>query len=306
MVEQRANTPTAPFEPGYIFSEQIDRKTGIPVGMVPLDSVSRHNPELFEIKPGSRIHDVGVGRGGSTDFILSKVEPEVLPTLDVVTSDPYPEEESPLNRLASIVKSHTFIKDFANRAIARVKECDLISMVNMIHLIGEKQREEVPGLVWNSLLPGGRWGFSTTFIEEWCPNEEVKKFIDDWTMAKVKEVAKRGIFNVRGFVTNLREHALKMWEATKYIEEVKRAGFRILFPPDPAIIELQTMPGTAESYRLISRDMQWLDHSMPDIDYSTAAEISRRALDAVLERRGWTDDHPLPRNTLVVVAQKPA
>lgn len=302
-VERPADTEQ---KPSYIFSEQIDRDTGIPVGMVPLESVCRQNPELFEIKLGSRIHDVGVGRGGSTDFILSKVKPEVLPTLNVVTSDPYPEEESPLNRLASIVKSHTFIRDFANGAVARVKDCDLISMVNMIHLIPEKQREEVPGLVWKSLSSRGKWIISTVFIEEWFPNEEVKKFIDDWTMAKVKEVAKRGIFSVREFVTKLKEHALKTWEAKRYIEEVKKAGFQILFPPDPENIELQTMPGIPESYRLISHDKQWSDHSMPGIDYEMAAEISCKTLDATLQRKGWADDHLLPRNTLVVIAQKPA
>lgn len=305
MVEQRANNPGVSSEPEYIFSEQIDRQTGLPVGMVPLESAYRQNPELFKIQPGSKIHDVGVGRGGSTDFILSKVEPEVLPTLTVITSDPYPEEESPLKRLASIVKSHTFIKDFANGAIARVKDCDLISMVNMIHLIPEKQREEVFGLVWNALLPGRKWIFSTVFIEEWSPTEEVTKFVDDWTMAKVKEITKRKLFSLREFIQTLREHALKMWEAKKYIGELKKAGFQVLFPPNPENIELQIMPGTAESYRLISFDRQWSDHSMPGIDYETAAEISCKTLDAVLERKGWTGEYPLPRNTLVVVAQKP-
>lgn len=306
MVEQAGNNPTNLTEAPYYFSDQIDYETNVPVGMVPLESVYRQNPTLFKVNPGSKIHDVGVGRGGSIDFILSKVPPEVLPTLTVVTSDPYPEEESPLERLANVVRSHTFIKDVANEAIVRVKNCDLISLVNMIHLVPEEQRKDLFGLVRDSLANKGRMIISTTFIEEWSPNEAVTKIVDDWTMAKVKEVAKRGIFTVREFVTRLREHALKTWEAKKYIEEVKKAGFRILFPLDPENIELQTMPGTAESYRLISYDREWSGHTMPGIDYKTAAEISSKTLKVVLQRKGWRDDHPLPRKTLVVVAQKPA
>lgn len=305
MVEHKA-TPAAPSEPEYIFSDQIDPETGLPVGMVPLESVYRQHSKLFEIMPDSIIHDVGVGRGGFIDFIFSKLPPEVLPTLTVVTSDPYPEEESPLKRLTNVVRSHTFIKDFANEAIARVKNCDLISLVNMIHLVPEEQRKDLFGLVRDSLAHKGKTIISTTFIEGWSPNEEVTKFVNDWTMAKVKEVAKRGIFSVREFAAKLKEHTLKMWEAKRYIEEIKKAGFRVLFPPDQENVELQTMPGTAEGYRLISHDRQWLDHSMPGIDYNTAIEISCKTLNAILERRGWVDDHLLPRNTLVVVAQKPA
>lgn len=314
MLEQKGIDPAAHSETSYgNFSDQIDAESGIRVGLVPLELAFQEKPVLSSIFEKAKIHDVGVGRAASTEYILSKVSPKIRSTLTVVASDPYPEGEDPTEILAEEVASHKFIKAFANEAVSQVKDCDLITMINMIHLVPEEQREKLPSLVFDSLKPGGIWIVSTTFIDEWAPNKEVFNFIAAWRFSVVKKVVKDKVIEVDKFRELLETNQLKTWSAREYINRISGAGFNIVFPDNLEVpvaelanVPLQTMPGTLEGYKLISYDKEWLDHAVPGVAYPLATQISHDSLEAVRKRHEWTNDHSLPRNTLVVIAQKPA
>ena len=67
MVE--AKKPAETPDLSYKFSEQIDFKTGIPVGLMPLEVI--REKDLLRIPQGSVYHDIGGGTGSSARYVLS-------------------------------------------------------------------------------------------------------------------------------------------------------------------------------------------------------------------------------------------
>jgi len=304
MVEAQ-NCPAEPDQKtSYSFSEQIDPETGVPVGLAPIELVYREHPEFFSLAPGSKYYDVGVGRAGSTNFFLDKLPPGVCKTLALVTSEPHPEEGFTriCEELDGRVASYKFFKESANKVVVSEKDCALITLINMIHLVPEAERIELIRDAYDSLEPGiGRLIISTTFIDEWIPNKDVLLFNNGLTRA-VFSGAKRSGVDTRSLVERLKSEGLVMWSVKEYLERIGEAGFEIEFPASSS--ELMTMPCTAESYHLIAEDRSWLDHTFPGIDYVLAKDITRKALASMLQGRDLDYSYPLPRNTLVVVARK--
>lgn len=305
MVEAINSTAAPGQETSYSFSEQIDPKTGTPVGLVPLELVYRKHPEFFSFAPGFKYHDVGIGRAGSTNFFLDKLPPEVCKSLTLVTSEPYPEERFARTReeLGGRVASYFFLEELANVAVRNERDCDLITLINMIHLVPETERIELIRDTYDSLKPGGRLIISTTFIEEWSPGEEVTTLMNRLTKSVLTEAKRNGV-NIRELLNRLKHESLVMWSTEEYLRRIKEAGFEIEFPASSS--ELVTMPCTAQSYFFISEDYDWLRHTLPGVEHGLAIDITRGALGLVLQEKGLDYSHPLSRNTLVVVAQKPA
>ena len=91
-----------------------------------------------------------------------------------------------------------------------------------------------------------------------------------------------------------------MWDSDRYIEEVEEAGFEI------ELAEIVQMPCTVESYRLISKDREWLANTMPGIPLEIASKVSIKAIDQLVESGKYRPEDFMPRNTLVLVGRKPS
>src|SRR3990167_2030114 len=86
MVEAQKPAGTAKDISYKYFAEQIDRETGVPVGLVPLEAVFDRG--LIDFPENAKWHDVGSGVFASTKYILSKIPTQIRKSLTVVTSDP--------------------------------------------------------------------------------------------------------------------------------------------------------------------------------------------------------------------------
>src|SRR3989344_2334703 len=110
------------------FAEQIDTETGIPVGMVPLEVVFDRG--LVNFLQNAKWHDVGAGVFASTRHIASKIPPDVRETMTLVVSDPFFDPESLLEFVSHIepqFRDHALMRDSANSAVAREKDCNQIT-----------------------------------------------------------------------------------------------------------------------------------------------------------------------------------
>lgn len=296
MVEavQPAPEPKSTYAP---FSEQTDKKTGLPVGLVPLEVLFQQNK--LKLDQVFRWHDVGVGLWASTRYFLDRFPYKNLQALEVVTSEPFPEtvDTRPRNIAANIAR-YTFIEARANEAVGAVRNCDLITFINMIHLVGADERRKLFRETIDSLVEEKHAVLSTSFIDNWSPNARVQDLINNWQWASVREAARQGA-DIKAMKQEMVKLAEERWSSEQYIEEVKQAGFYI----EHASIE--EMPCTLDSYRRIIEEGSWRSGMLPTVDDKVAYEISKSTLLALVERRGLNFDHPMPRNTLVLVVRKP-
>lgn len=296
MVE--AVQPAPEFKSTYApFSEQIDQKTDLPVGLVPLEVLFQQNK--LKLDRVFRWHDVGVGLWASTRYFLDRFPYKNLQALEVVTSEPFPEtvDTRPRN-IAENIARYTFIEAKANEAVSSVRNCDLITFINMIHLVEADERRKLFGVAIDSLVEEKHAVFSTSFIDNWSPNAQVQEIINNWQMASVREAARQGA-DIKAMKQEMANLAEERWSSQQYIEEVEQAGFDI----EHASIE--EMPCTLDSYRRIIEERSWRRGMLPTVDDKVAYEISKSTLLALVERRGLNFDHPMPRNTFVLVARKP-
>lgn len=294
MVEAKKTPADSSQEISYkYFAEQIDRETGVPVGMVPLEVVFDHG--LINLPENAKWHDVGSGVFASTKYILSKIPEQIRRSLTVVTSDPVIPDATTREGFArnylSFVLNDRYHPLDANAAVLREQQCDIITMINMIHNVEEAKRPELFEETYSSLIEGGKLLLSTSFMDKWWANRETMYLQAFWKRAREAEVAERGLA--------IGEVNFELWPAERYIQELETAGFEIDYK------SVEIMPCTVESYELISHDAEWLGNTMPGVDLKTASDISICALRKVASEKQWDKDYPLPRNTLVVVAGKP-
>ena len=275
------------------FAEQIDEATGIPVGMVPLEVVFDRG--LVNFLRNAKWHDVGAGVFASTRHIASKIPPDIRETMTLVSSDPFFDAESLLEFVSHIApqfRDHVLMGDSANSAVAREKDCDQITMINMVHLVPEEERVDLLNAANSSLKAHGKLTIVTSFIQNWNVDRRTLAFQIAWLRAK-------------GDLLKLYEYelpntAFPMWDSDRYIEEVEEAGFEI------ELAEIVQMPCTVESYRLISKDREWLANTMPGIPLEIASKVSIKAIDQLVESCKYKPEDFMPRNTLVLVASKPS
>jgi len=281
------------------FAEQIDAKSGIPVGLVPLEVIFENGIRLF--KEGAKIHDIGGGTGASFEYILSKAPLYEKTTLRGVVSEPFNEIPSKLAaKLSHEISSFRVIRADAMEAATNVKGCDLVTMINMIHLIPKKERAKLLENVYESMNEGGYLVVATTFIDEWVPNTEVDKFSQALAIRSIRIAQQKldedDFNNLR---KNIRNSKLHFDSYRKYTRTFKEAGFEVVKS------DLAEMPCTLESYALISKDEEWLKHLLPGVELSKAAQISQLAVAKVKEDKKLDNSSPLPRNTWVALFKKP-
>lgn len=283
------------------FAEQLDPRAGLPVGLVPLEALREHTPGFFS--KGSKYHDVGGGTGASFNYFFQRIPLYLRSRIDCVISEPFNEaSEDNLIRFSETLNSFRVLKMEANEAVRQERNCDLVTMINMIHLIPEKTRAQLLTDTFESLNPGGFLVVSTTFIDEWIPSgrfEEINGLHTAWRLAVLREIRSRDNIDFDDLKKRLKEERLKFWTAKEYLDAIKRAGFEIAFS------DLLEMPCNVKSYDLISCDDEWLKHTLPGVDLEQAAEISRTSLQRVVEDKGLNYEYSLPRNTLVAVGFRP-
>lgn len=293
MVERQAPAEGHPGKISYEwFARSIDPETKIPVGFVPLESV--FSGGAVEFSYCSKLHDVGAGTGRSTEYLLSKVPVDRRKTLDLVVSEPSGENQpSILRRLGSIAR---LLQKDAQEAIRLERDCDVISIINAIHLFPEDLRVELLRESFNSLSADGSLIVSTTFIEEGIPDYE-QPFFNKWMSNMFRMLVK---FNedARAVIRRVRESKLQMWPAEKYEEAFAQAGFRHFES------FIQSMPCTLESLRGICHYPVFTSHILPGIDPKKAAVIASRTVKQTWEQFGRGDHDVSPRNTLVLVGRK--
>ena len=273
------------------FAEQIDEATGIPVGLVPVEIAFQRN--CLEFRPYSKWHDVGAGVFASTRHIASKIPPDVKETMTLVASDPFFDAESLLEFVSHIApqfRNHALMEDSANSAVAREDDCDQITMINMIHLVPEEERIDLLNAANSSLKVDGRLTIVTSFIHNWYPDKRMLAFQIAWLRAKGDLL--------KLYCYESPNTAFPMWHSDRYIEEVGEAGFEI------ELAEIVPMPCTVETYRLISKDREWLENTMSGIPLEIASEVSIKAIDQLVESGKYKPEDPMPRNTLVLVGSK--
>ena len=292
MVEAKKTPADTTQEISYkYFAEQIDGETGIPVGMVPLEVVFDRG--LVSFPQNAKWHDVGAGVFASTKHIASKIPPDVRETMTLVASDPFFDVESLHEFVSQITpqfRDHIVMGDFANSAVVRERDCDQITMINMAHLVSEEERIPLLSAANSSLKADGKLTIVTSFIQNWNVDRRTLAFQIAWLRAK-------------GDLLKLYEYelpntAFPMWDSDRYIEEVEEAGFEI------ELAEIVQMPCTVESYRLISKDKEWLENTMPGIPLEIASEVSVKAIGQLIELGRYKPEDSMPRNTLVLVGSK--
>ena len=294
MVEARQQPAGTPREISYkFFAAQIDRDTGIPVGLFPLEIAFQRN--CLQFRHDTKWHDVGAGVFASTKHIASKIPPDVRRTMTLVASDPLFDPESAHEfalQMAQQFGDYVIMRDFANSAVAREIDCALITMINMIHLVPEEKRVDLLRAANSSLEASGKLTIETSFIHNWNVDRRTLVFQIAWIRAK------GDLLKLYGYEPP--KSAFPMWDSDRYIKEVKEAGFEI------QLAEIVQMPCTVESYRLISQDREWLENTMPGIPPEIASEVSVKAIDQLIGSGRYQLEDLMPRNTLVLVGRKPS
>lgn len=259
--------------------------------MVPVEIAFQRN--CLQFKPHSKWHDVGAGVFASTKHIASKIPPDVRETMTLVASDPFFDAESLLEFVSHIApqfRDHIVMGDSANSAVSRERDCDQITMINMVHLVPEEERVDLLNAANSSLKADGKLTIVTSFIHNWNVDRKTFAFQVAWLRAK------GDLLKLYGYESP--NTAFPMWDSDRYIEEVEEAGFEI------ELAELVQMPCNVESYRLISKDREWLENTMPGIPLEIASEVSVKAIDQLIELGKYKPEDPMPRNTLVLVGGK--
>lgn len=308
MVE--AKTPAEPtFIPPFsyeYFVRTCDPKTGEYVAFVPLEPV--FSSGIITFNKGDLLHDVGAGAGRSSEYLLSQIPPHIRATISLVVSEP---SEDFLKLTQSIEKFDNAVGHFcaiefdANRALGMLRDLDAITFLNGIHLVDERERDDVTRKAYEVLKPGGKFLVSTTFIEEWADKVEKKRFIDPWMLRVFKkELPALGV-DPRPILRNLHKVKLSMWKAERYRESFRQAGFEILMGDSNDQPEFQIMPCTLASYEGICRYPVWINNILPGVDLERGSAALTSALKRTWEELGRDENSISPRNTLVVVARKP-
>lgn len=291
--------PAAQTDLSYRFSEQIDQKTGIPVGLVPLEVVRRKG--LLENIPfSSTYHDIGGGTGASARHILSMIGADTKSGMSVVISEPFNCVGSEAREdISNQVESLTIYRNEAVSA-AGIVDADVASLINMVHLIPKEDRK----VMWKRLFESSRLAIIiTTFIQNWIPDEyreQVGGFMETWMMRIARDA--KGFLSDEDFAEFRRrkkENKLPLLDSDELVGELTSAGFEVEHQ------SIETMPCTVESYDLIRYDEEWLSFITPGIKPELASIIQGGALRKVVEAKGLDAKTPMPRNTLVVVARKP-
>ncbi len=272
------------------FASAASRDGQVPVGFVPLERVFGTS---VRFSPGRKIHDVAAGTGRSLQYILTKVPPEIVRTLQLVASEPSTENHEVLRRRAGL--SVEIVEKDAVPAIAEVKDCDLIFFINAIHLLGDEDKVAAISAAYDSLSPGGLFVVSSTFIEEGIPKGE--DFFTKWAFNTFRALGEFG--EDRGAVIKrLRENKLGFWPAEQYRQAFEEAGFGV-------DMEMATMPCTLESIEGICHYSVWNGNTIPGVEAQKAMDISLLGLHRTWEQMGKSADSIVNRNTMVIVGRKP-
>ncbi|GEM_PF-4447842 len=273
------------------FASAASRDSQVPVGFVPLERVFGTS---VRFSPGQKIHDVAAGTGRSLQYILTKVPPEIARTLKLVASEPSTENHEVLRRRAAF--NVEIIEKDAVEAIAEVKNCDLIFFINAIHLLGDGDKVAAIRAAYDSLVPGGLFVVSSTFIKDGVPEEE-KEFFDKWPFNTFKALGEFGE-NPREVIRRVRENKLIFWSSEQYQQAFEEAGFGVE-------MEMATMPCTLESIEGICHYSVWNGHTIPGVEAERAVDISLRGLHTTWEGMKRDKDYIVNRNTMVIVGRKP-
>ena len=299
MVE--AKKPAETPDLSYKFSEQIDFKTGIPVGLVPLEVIRQK--DLLRILQGSVYHDIGGGTGSSARYVLSLLPESVRPTIVAVVSEPY-NDLSLENKIAIRNQTRDLIvlKIDASSAAGTVG-AELTSTVNVVHLLEKDERLQLWERLFDTSSDASQHIISTTFVKNWIPREEKRKiesFMLSWSLQISRELRKKLTKEEYAqFQAGHKLEKLPLLDEAELVGEITEAGFEIQHQ------SIETMPCTLESYDFIRYDPEWLKFTTRGIDPKLASEVQGVALRKVMDEKGWTMSEPMPRNTLVIVARKP-
>lgn len=266
----------------------------ITIGLAPLEVIFENG--IVKFKPADRVHDVGAGTGRSTEYIHQKIGPDIFGDVTLVASEP--DEAQRAELLERVPGVYLFDLDGVT-AIERIPNCDKIFLLNAIHLFNEEDRSSAIKAAYRSLIPGGQFIISSTFITGDVGREEQRAFMIPW-MRAIKEAQteeEKAIVAEAG-----KDHArMVKWTPQRYLEEFEAVGFKIEFY-QPDVL----MPLTEEGYEGIGHYKPWNDDIVPGLDTDRQIEIVIGAIRKVwFDQLGRCETDISPRNTLVLVGRKP-
>ena len=255
------------------------------------DFYSEQNADLVdmaEVGSGQRIIDLACGTGGVTKIIadrLKDAKDSVVIGIDHSASALKQAVEELNDRTNAVVE---FVQSRMEDISDSVKErADTVILCNAIHYIPDK--DSLLTEIFNTLKPGGKLAFNTTFYEGAHP-QETQTYYRKWMLKATRALRKD--FGLRPSKTN-KVQARKQLTPEDYKELLERHGFKIIKQ------NISTVKFTRAGFLDISTFSDFIEGTMPGVPFEKASAALQKGVNQAFEEMKveW-----IPRNWLDIVA----
>jgi ubiquinone/menaquinone biosynthesis C-methylase UbiE len=249
--------------------------------------------KLLGLQPGMKVVDLACGTGAVTRLILERLQgakQSLVLAVDASAEALEIAKRELSDTGSAMVK---FVQGQAERLSQTIKQTagavDAVVFCNAIHMVEDKVR--VLREVFQSLAPGGRFAFNTTFFAEAYP-PETERFYIRW-MTRALRLLKRE-YGLRP--TREKVAARQQLSVEQYEQLLAERGFRL----DQKQLEVVEVP--LEGWLSISEFSDFIRGALPGVPLAEGASVLQEAVRQVfteLELRA------VPRRWLQVVAARP-
>ena len=255
------------------------------------DFYSEQNADLVdmaEVGSGQRIIDLACGTGGVTKIIAARLKDakdSVVIGIDHSASALKQAVEELNDKTSTVVE---FVQSRMEDISDSVKErADTVILCNAIHYIPDK--DSLLTEIFNTLKPGGKLAFNTTFFEGAHP-QDTQTYYRKWMLKATR--ALRNDFGLRPSKEN-KVQARKQLTPEDYKELLERHGFKIIKQ------NISTVKFTRAGFLDISTFSDFIEGTMPGVPFEKASAALQKGVNQAFEEMKveW-----IPRNWLDIVA----
>ncbi len=249
--------------------------------------------KLLGLQPGMKVVDLACGTGAVTKLILKRLQgakQSLVLAVDASAEALEIAKRELSDTGSAMVK---FVQGRAERLSQTIKQTagavDAVVFCNAIHMVEDKVR--VLREVFQSLAPGGKFAFNTTFFTEAYP-PETERFYIRW-MTRALRLLKReyGLRPTREKVTARQQLSVEQYE-----QLLAGQGFSI----NQKRLEVVEVP--LEGWLGISEFSDFIHGALPGVPLAEGAWVLQEAVRQVFEELGLK---AVPRRWLQVVAARP-